>query len=539
MATKRPPLSFELMHLSPERLRVLKPVTVLDIYTNNTESFHPDGLFSTVIFGRVGSKERDERFSFIDIKVTIFHPLYYKELIKLKRLYGEVITGQTFAIFDEKEKDLVAADELTGKTGFSFFLSIWDKIVFKETDSHIRKSRIKFLTKYRSIALTRYILVLPAGLRDMEMGKDGRTTEGEVNAYYRRLIGVSNTAITKGITDQRLLDTARCTSQAAFNAIYNMYSNLISGKHGFVMGKWASRNLEYGTRSVLTGYTIGNEELGSNNNVGLNNTLVGIYQVMKGIQPVVIHALKTGYLSEVFVDGSSLAHLVDPKTLKRVNVQLDSLTIDKWTTNAGLAKLIDGFEDRSVRAKPIKIKDNYLALIYKGKGSFKIFGDIDELPEGFDKKDVKPITYIEFFYLCNFEKWNDNIGFVTRYPIAGVGSIYPSYVYMKPTENIEKRKELGNDWQPTGRVANAYPVLTPPLYIDSMGVSPSRLGGLGADHDGDTTSFNLVYTKDAVEENRKYLNSAKAYISTMHGLNNSPSTDPVLRVIKNMTGEPQ
>jgi hypothetical protein len=58
-------------------------------------------------------------------------------------------------------------------------------------------------------------------------------------------------------------------------------------------------------------------------------------------------------------------------------------------------------------------------------------------------------------------------------------------------------------------------------------------------HDGDTSSFNIVYTKDAVEENRKYLNSAKAYISTMHGLNNSPSTDPVLRVIKNMTGEPQ
>ena len=58
-------------------------------------------------------------------------------------------------------------------------------------------------------------------------------------------------------------------------------------------------------------------------------------------------------------------------------------------------------------------------------------------------------------------------------------------------------------------------------------------------HDGDTSSFNIVYTKDAVEENRKYLNSAKASISTMHGLNNSPSTDPVLRVIKNMTGEPQ
>jgi hypothetical protein len=40
------PVYFKLMHLTPERLRVLKPVTVLDIYTNNTESFHPNGLFS-------------------------------------------------------------------------------------------------------------------------------------------------------------------------------------------------------------------------------------------------------------------------------------------------------------------------------------------------------------------------------------------------------------------------------------------------------------------------------------------------------------
>lgn len=481
MPHQRPPVNFKLMHLTPERLRVLKPVTVLDIYTNNTESFHPNGLFSVDIFGRVGSKERDERFSFIDIKVTIFHPLYYKELIKLKRLYGEVITGTSYAIFDEKEKDLVPADELTGKTGYSFFLSIWDKIVFKETESHLRKSRIKFLTRYRTVALTRYILVLPAGLRDMEIGKDGRTNEGEVNAYYRRLIGVSNTAITKGINDNRLLDNARCTSQAAFNAIYNMFHSLISGKHGFVMGKWASRNVEFGTRSVLTGYTVGNSDLGAKNGIGLNSTIVGIYQLMKAIQPKVIHALKTGYLSEVFIEGSGLAHLVDPKTLKRANVQLDSLTIDKWTTNSGLAKLIDGFEDRTVRDKQIRIKDYYLALVYKGKGSFKIFGDIDELPEGYSKDDVSPITYLEFFYLCYFDKWNTTPSFVTRYPVIGVGSIYPSYAYMKPTVNIEERKELGHDWQPTGRVAYAYPMLNPALYLDSMAPHPSRYKGLNSD----------------------------------------------------------
>ena len=77
MARQLAPVYFKLMHLTLERLRVLKPVTVLDIYTNNTESFHPNGLFSIEIFGRVGSDDRDKRFSFIDLKTDIFHPLYF------------------------------------------------------------------------------------------------------------------------------------------------------------------------------------------------------------------------------------------------------------------------------------------------------------------------------------------------------------------------------------------------------------------------------------------------------------------------------
>lgn len=540
MSTKRLPVKFSIMRLDAQRLRTLKPVKVLDIYTNNTESFHPDGLFSTEIFGRVGSDERDTRFSFIDLKVEIFHPLYYKELIKLKRLYGEVISGSTYAIYDPKEKDLVKADEITGKTGYGFFLSVWDKIVYKETDSHMRKSRIAFLTKYRATALTRYVLVIPAGLRDMEVGNDGRTQEGEVNAYYRKLIGTSNAVITKGISDINLLNTARCSAQSAFNNIYNLYNKLISGKHGFIMSKWASRNIEHGTRSVLTGFSTSNGELGADGNIGLNNTLVGLFQLMKAIQPVVIHALMSGYLSKVFIENSTMSYLVDPKTLERKTVEVDSLTIDKWTTNQGLEKQISYFEDRDMRDKPIKVKGHFLALVYKGPdNTFKLFGGIDELPEELDAKYVTPVTYIEFFYLCYFKDWNKVPVFTTRYPITGTGSIYPSFAYMKPTTKVEIRKELGDDWQPTGEVARFYPTLNPPVYIDSMGPHSSRIGGLGADYDGDTGSLNAVYTQEAVKEVTEYLNSAKAYVGTKQGLVNSPSVDPVVRVIRNMTGDPE
>lgn len=482
MSAKRPPVNFSIMRLDAARLRVLKPVKVLDIYTNNTESFHPDGLFSTEIFGRVGSDERDTRFSFIDLKVEIFHPLYYKELIKLKRLYGEVITGSSYAVFDPKEKDLVKADELSGKTGYGFFLSVWKDIVFKQTESHQRKSRIDFLTKYRDIALTKYVLVIPAGLRDMEVGNDGRTQEGEVNAYYRRLIGTANSVVTKGVNDINLLNTARCSAQSAFNNIYNLYNKIISGKHGFIMSKWASRNVEHGTRSVLTGVSTSNSTIGESQNIGINHTLLGLFQIMKAVQPVVIHAILTGYLTNVFIENSTMAYLVDKETWERKGVEIDSLTIDKWTTSSGLEKQIAYFEDRDMRDKPIMIKDNYLALIYKGPdGTFKIFGGIEELPEKLDRKHVSPITYIEFFYLSYYEHWNEIPVFVTRYPITGTGSIYPSFAYVKPTTTVETRREIGDDWQPTDKVAHFYPVIKPPVYIDSMGPNPTRVAGLGAD----------------------------------------------------------
>lgn len=539
MARQLAPVYFKLMHLTPERLRVLKPVTVLDIYTNNTESFHPNGLFSIEIFGRVGSDDRDKRFSFIDLKTDIFHPLYYKELVRLKRLYGEIITGTSYAIFDDKVKDFIPANEITGSTGYSFFLANWKKVVFKDTGSQIRRERINFLTKYRDVSTTQYILVLPAGLRDLEIGSDGRTQEGEVNAFYRKLIGISNSIITKGLRDQELLNTARCAAQGAFNSIYAYFNRLISGKHGFIMGLWAARNIEHGTRSVITGVSASNATLGNPSNIGTNSTVVGIFQLMKAIQPVVIHALLTGYLSQVFIENSTLAHLVDKKTFKRSNIQLDSLTIDKWMTTPGLAKQIDYFVDRSLRAKPIIIKDHYLGLVYKDDKYFKLFGDIDELPDGFNKANVKPITYIELFYLSYFDKWNSTPGFVTRYPITGTGSIYPSRAYLKTTETTYDLEELGEDWQPTGRRAISYPNLINPTYVDSIGTAQSRIGGLGADFDGDTASFNAVYTKDAVKEINDYLNSPAAYLSSMNGLVNSPTIDPVKRVIKNMTGDPE
>lgn len=50
-------------------------------------------------------------------------------------------------------------------------------------------------------------------------------------------------------------------------------------------------------------------------------------------------------------------------------------------------------------------------------------------------------------------------------------------------------------------------------------------------------SGNVLYSEDARREIAKYVNSAAAYIKPNDGLLNSPYTDPIDRVIYNMTGD--
>ncbi|MNY50370.1 hypothetical protein D3C86_1858680 [compost metagenome] len=54
-----------------------------------------------------------------------------------------------------------------------------------------------------------------------------------------------------------------------------------------------------------------------------------------------------------------------------------------------------------------------------------------------------------------------------------------------------------------------------------MSVHPSRLQGLTADHDGDMTSGNYVYSKEAVKEFDDLMDKAATYLNPEGGLKSS------------------
>lgn len=484
------PVNIKIMALPPERLKTLKPTRSLDIFDGGgTKNFHEDGLFSISTFGRIGSKERDSRFSFIDLKTTIFHPFVYKVLCQLKAMYAGIMSGKVYAKWDEEEKDFVAADPLTGSTGYHFFMNHWEDIQFKTTGSDIRDLRIKLIEKYKERATTQYVLVIPAGFRDVEIDETGRVKQGEINDHYRALIGISNTigtgvTYTQG-TSARVIDNSRHSMQMAFNRVYDFINSLLEGKGGFFQQKWGARRIYYGTRNVITAMNTSVNVLGQVGQPGINDTVVGLYQVIKGALPITKHHMLNGWISQVFNGAEGNANLVNPQTLKRETVKISYDIIDRWTTTSGIEKVINSYKEVGNRHKPIMIGDHYIGLIYRGDdNTFKIFGDIDELPDELDKNNVYPLTLVELIYLSGYRRWNTLVAYGTRYPITGNGSIYPSYVYAKTTVKSLARRELGYDWKPLGEEYTAYefPVIEQKtLYIDAMSPHPSRLLLLGGD----------------------------------------------------------
>ena len=537
------PFNIELLKLTPDDLRSLRPVTSLDYFETHNGDLHEEGLFSISIFGRIGDEVRDQRFAYIDMKTQVFHPLIYRSLVQLRNFYSGIMAGTQYARWNEELRDFEPASETAGRTGYSFFVEHWADIVFKINKSPVREQRIKLIDRYKDRALTSRILVLPAGLRDIEIGDDGRTVVPDINALYRRVMTVARAIPnTDFVANDASHDLPRHMLQMAFNAIYDHIELMLTGKSGFFQSKWGSRRIHNGTRNVITAMNVPIAELGAPNVPKFTDTVVGLYQHIKSILPVTIHLLLNGYLAQIFAQGNNQAQLVNPTTLKAETVELPPDLYDRWNTVEGLEKVITSFKEDSIREKPVMVGDHLMALIYAPphRKVFRVFSDIDELPAAYDRKHVRPINLIELIYLSGYQKWNDYVGVVTRYPVTGIGSTYPTTYYVKTTIRGEMRQELGDDWETQSPEFTAleFPTYSPLAYLNSLVIPSHRLKGLGADFDGDTASDNALYSDEAVAEIKDLLNTKAAYVDPRGGLHASTNVDTFALVLLNLTRPP-
>lgn len=507
------PFNIAVLDSKDEHLKQMRPVTALDIFDNTGVNFHPDGLFSTLIFGKVGEELRADRLSYINTKAEIFHPTIFHALIGNKRLYMDIISGKAYAVWDDKEKDFEPSDAINGKTGFNFFLTKWKDIKLPPTNSPEKQEAQKLINNYKHVAMTNKVMVMPAALRDLTVGDDGRSEEDEINKVYRKLIAVSNTIPgSSNVPDRDVSDAARFKLQMTFNEIHESIQALIDGKRKLVLGKWASRHIADGTRNVISPLDEAIVELGDPGNIGPNHTVYGLYQAIRACRPIAIFEFKNNFLNNINSGPGAPVRLVNKTTLKNEQVGLKSDDWDRWFSDEGIDKLFTLFQNVEMRHKPVIVGNHYISLIYKGpNGDVKLLSDISDLPPDLDKANVTPVTYAELIYLSVIKKLNTLPLFVTRYPVASLGSIYPSIAYIKTTTNGEKRYVLGDDWQRTGDTVMSFPIYGE-AFINTLCPNMIRLAMLNADFDGDTGSANAMYTDESIAEVHAVLKKKLAYV---------------------------
>ena len=528
------PFNIKLLELSPEKTKGLRPTTSLDIFEGATKNFHPDGLFSTLTFGKVGDQSRMVMFSYIDIKIPIFHPVLYKAFTSLKALYGEIMSGKGYAVWDAREKDFVRSDAVNGGTGYDFFARHCGSIKLVPTRSITRTQNIELISKYKGNLFTTKVVVIPAGLRDAEIDDSGRHTEDEINTVYRKLIANSNTlGNVAPSSDIETFNVIRYQLQLSFNELYENLSDRIEGKKKLFLGKWASRRIFNGTRNVITSMPLKTRKLGEDGSIDSNTTVAGLYQVLKGILPIAQYNIRNTFLPKVFPGPNVPAVLVDPKSLMSVNVNLSPAYYDRWMTDAGIEKILTLFGQEDTRNEVIMVSGNYLGLIFDDGVTVRFMQDIRELQEGESKDAVRPITLGEFLYISTFKVINKYPGFLTRYPVAGLGSIYPSKIYTKTT--VVGRRLTVIDETGEGCLVQEYPVVAG-RWFNSLSPHPTRLAGLAADFDGDTASLNIAYSDESIKEIKDYMASKKAYVDASNSFLASVDIFPVKLVLHNLTG---
>lgn len=534
------PIDLELLKVNEKDLVKLGRISETSIFDNNG-NFHPNGLFSTTIFGAVGSEYRNRVFGYVDLQMELIHPLIYKALTDTKALYKQIAEGKVTAIFDKKIKDFVKSTDENSNTGYQFFIEHLPLLKLEKNNSDKRNFNIDIINnsikeeKY----LMKYLLVMPAGLRDYFVDQSGKPNEDEINTFYRKI--VSQCSIIDPISGKKapeVYNNLRSGIQNSLQDLSEYIISLLEGKNKLILGKWLTRKIFNSTRNVASNFIENVSTIDSPNRINYNEAIVGLHQYLRALVPKSIYEIKNKYIVNIFKENTNSAFITNSKTLLKEEVLNSHIQkeYDLWTTSEGLLQVIASLNNQHIRDLPIILNKgkHYLGLIYKDEKYIKFFHGLDELPDGFDKSKVSPVTLSEFMYLSIYETIGKYPGLITRYPITGYGSVYPVFLKMVTTMSSFTLEELDGEWKPSGKTMYSFP--NPDSgYHNTISVHPAHLASLGGDFDGDTLSVTALLSDESIEEITKALSKKEYYFNDKGDFNFNPDTEILNVVLAYMT----
>ncbi len=222
---------------------------------HESKSGKPDaeGLFSEEIFGRIGSPQRRAKFGYIDLKLSVIHPEIWDVVIGINPIFNKIIAEKNTYILDP-DGNLI--EDPTGETGMNFFITNFDKFNLKKLGKN-RKEYVNFITKNKDLVFIDNILVLPAGVRDIQYSKTTgktRVVSAEINDLYGELISNTKT-IPENITmlPDEIISSMITAIQRKVIEINEWIRKRLKGKAGLIRHGMLRKFVDYSGRLIIAG----------------------------------------------------------------------------------------------------------------------------------------------------------------------------------------------------------------------------------------------------------------------------------------------
>jgi DNA-directed RNA polymerase beta' subunit len=211
--------------------------------------YDPLSLWSELVFGTYGSKERKSRFGYIDLKVNVIHPIAL-ELVR-------TVSEETSRIIAKKRnyivKNEILIEDPMGETGLIFLIENFNNINFTKICKKEKQEVADFIEKNKKILIINKWLVIPAAYRDINFrDKNSFKLISEINDFYKDLIFIIGQLSGMSDLDQIFIERLQYKT---FQITDWIKKNKLTGKSGIFRGTLLKKRMDYTSRLILLSST--------------------------------------------------------------------------------------------------------------------------------------------------------------------------------------------------------------------------------------------------------------------------------------------
>jgi DNA-directed RNA polymerase beta' subunit len=232
----------------------LRPVTSTEYTVGKSNAFHPDGLFSEIIFGSKESPDRKKIFSYIDLYSKILHPALIKPIDRLNRKVVLAINRE--AAFTLDDKNFLVEDKDGEINSLTSVIKNFEKIFSRKEEVQIRIDMKNMVMTYfkRDLAFIDKCIVMPASFRDADTDEiHGGLRIPPINEYYLRIIRQSMQIQSLSVTSGPMYDILSTKMQQLVTELYDFLISKVSKKEGLVRQSILGKRADFTGRAVITG----------------------------------------------------------------------------------------------------------------------------------------------------------------------------------------------------------------------------------------------------------------------------------------------